>query len=156
MDIADRIPDAVPAPPVRGIRVVHHHRHEQRQEAARAPATRPVVVDRMCLADAACRDELRAAVSEISRLQRGILTAGERAFLEQLPRWLEDRPPDPKAAPPTERKAYAPPGHDAPRPVAARAGSELVQRQPAGRDAGHLHLSPDATRARYGTLLRAE
>jgi hypothetical protein len=108
MDIADRIPDAVPAPPVRGIRVVHHHRHEQRQEAARAPATRPVVVDRMCLADAACRDELRAAVSEISRLQRGILTAGERAFLEQLPRWLEDRPPDPKAAPPTERKAYAP------------------------------------------------
>jgi hypothetical protein len=108
MDTANRIPDVAPAPPPRGIRAAHHHRHEQRQEAARTSATRPVIVDRMCLADAACRDELRAAVMEISRLQRGILTAGERAFVEQVPRWLADLPPDPKAAPPTERKAYAP------------------------------------------------
>ena len=108
MDIADRIPDAAPAPPVRGIRVVHHHRHEHRPEAVHAHAAREAADDRVCLADAACRDELRAAVMEISRLQRGILTAGERAFLDQVPRWLEDRPPDPKAAAPTERKAYAP------------------------------------------------
>jgi hypothetical protein len=108
MDIADRIPDVAPAPPPRGIRVVHHHRDEQRQEAARAPAARQVAADRVCLADAECRDHLRAAVMEISRLQRGILTAGERAFVEQVPRWLADPPPDPKAAPPTERKAYAP------------------------------------------------
>ena len=108
MDIADRIPDADPAPPLRGIRVVHHHRHEHRPEAAHAHAAREAGADRVCLADAECRDHLRAAVMEISRLQRGILTAGERAFLEPLPRWLEDLPPDPKAAPPTERKAYAP------------------------------------------------
>jgi len=108
MDIADRIPEAAPTPPLRGIRGVHHHRHAQRQETARTPATRPVFVDRMRLADAACRDELRAAVMEVSRLQRGILTAGERAFIEQVPHWLRDLPPDPTAAPPTERKAYAP------------------------------------------------
>jgi len=108
MDTANRIPDVAPTPPPRGIRAVHHHRHERRPEAARTATTRPVIVDRMCLADAACRDELRAAVMEISRLQRGILTAGERAFVEQVPRWLADLPPDPKAAAPTERKAYAP------------------------------------------------
>jgi hypothetical protein len=108
MDIADPIPPADPAPPLRGSRLVHHHRHEHRTETARPPAARTPIVDRMCLADTACRDELRAAVREISRLQRGVLTAGERAFLEQLPRWMENQPPDPTASAPTERKAYAP------------------------------------------------
>ncbi|MHC4080177.1 MAG: hypothetical protein ACYS15_09035 [Planctomycetota bacterium] len=85
---------------------MHEHRHES--APTHAHAAKAAGIDRVCLADAECRDHLRAAVMEISRLQRGILTAGERAFLEPPPRRPEDIPPDPKASPPTERKAYAP------------------------------------------------
>jgi hypothetical protein len=70
--------------------------------------SRVAVARRGCGADAECRERLKAAVMKISRLQRGILTAGERAFLERPPRRVEDVPPDPKASPPAERKAYAP------------------------------------------------
>jgi hypothetical protein len=66
------------------------------------------VGDRIAPIDPACRLQLRDAVLEISRLQRGILTAGERAFLECPDRRVEDVEPDPRACPPTARKAYAP------------------------------------------------
>jgi hypothetical protein len=100
MDVGDRFADIAAEAPQRGVRVASAHR----QEATRARAARDAAVDRVCLADAECRSRLRAAVMEISRLQRGILTAGERSFLRRV----EDLPPDPKAAPPAERKAYAP------------------------------------------------
>ncbi|MHC4209390.1 MAG: hypothetical protein ACYSWT_06705 [Planctomycetota bacterium] len=104
MDIVDRITDIGAGLPPRGIPAVH----ECREQAAPARAARDARVDRVCLADPECRNRLRAAVMEISRLQRGILTAGERAQLEPPPRRAEDVPPDPKASPPAERKAYAP------------------------------------------------
>jgi hypothetical protein len=65
-------------------------------------------VDRWCRADTWCRNHLAAALSEISRLQRGIYSAGDRALMDLPPRHLEDVGPDPRANPPTERKAYAP------------------------------------------------
>ena len=36
------------------------------------------------------------------------LEPAKRALLEQLPRWMENQPPDTTASAPTERKAYAP------------------------------------------------
>jgi hypothetical protein len=104
MDVVDRITDVGAGPPPRSCPGTH----EARPQAASARTATNARVDRVCLADPECRNRLLAAVMEISRLQRGILTAGERAQLEPPPRRVEDVPPDPKASPPAERKAYAP------------------------------------------------
>ncbi|MHC4219208.1 MAG: hypothetical protein ACYSU7_12220 [Planctomycetota bacterium] len=97
MEIGDRCADIFSDPTTRPA----HAGEECRNDARRH-------VERWCRADTWCRSHLAAALNEISRLQRGAHTAGERTLMDLPPRHLEDVGPDPRANPPTERKAYAP------------------------------------------------
>lgn len=99
-------PSAPPPDPVERILEVSQ---QSLDEAGRNRLARAVRVDVGCDA-IQCRIRLDAAAREISRLRRGLLGAAEAAAVSRLvppPSDSETRP-DPLAAPPAKRKAYAP------------------------------------------------